>query len=175
MAVAFFRAPTGYSVPAHVSRNRNRLPMNHLLEKPRKLYVSRKIEFNAAHRLFNPELGDEENRTLYGKCSNEHGHGHNYELEITLCGIADRKTGFLFDLKELKSILEEEIIARFDHRHLNYDVPELEGCVPTTEVLAVLVWDILENRLKQFNNREISLYEVKIYETGKNAVRYLGE
>ncbi|NTV09119.1 MAG: 6-carboxytetrahydropterin synthase, partial [Chlorobium limicola] len=109
------------------------------------------------------------------KCSNEHGHGHNYELEITLSGIVDRKTGFLFDLKELKSILEEEIIARFDHRHLNFDVPELEHCVPTTEVLAVLVWDILENRLKQFNNREISLYEVKIYETGKNAVRYLGE
>lgn len=149
--------------------------MNHLLEKPRKIYVSRKIEFNAAHRLFNAELSDAENSRIYGKCSNEHGHGHNYELEITLSGIVDRKTGFLFDLKELKSILEEEIIARFDHRHLNFDVPELEHCVPTTEVLAVLVWDILENRLKQFNNREISLYEVKIYETGKNAVRYLGE
>ncbi len=149
--------------------------MNHILEKPRKIYVSRKIDFNAAHRLFNPELSDAENSNIYGKCSNEHGHGHNYELEITLSGIVDHKTGFLFDLKELKSILEEEIIARFDHRHLNYDVPELDGCVPTTEVLAVLVWDILENRLKQFNNREISLYEVKIYETGKNAVRYLGE
>ncbi|KUL32804.1 6-carboxytetrahydropterin synthase [Chlorobium limicola] len=149
--------------------------MNHILEKPRKIYVSRKIDFNAAHRLFNPELSDGENSRIYGKCSNEHGHGHNYELEITLSGIVDRKTGFLFDLKELKSILEEEIIARFDHRHLNYDVPELDSCVPTTEVLAVLVWDILENRLKQFNNREISLYEVKIYETGKNAVRYLGE
>ncbi|ACD89939.1 MAG: 6-carboxytetrahydropterin synthase [Chlorobium limicola] len=149
--------------------------MNHLLEKPRKIYVSRKIDFNAAHRLFNAELSDAENSRIYGKCSNEHGHGHNYELEITLSGIVDRKTGFLFDLKELKSILEEEIIARFDHRHLNFDVPELEHCVPTTEVLAVLVWDILENRLKQFNNREISLYEVKIYETGKNAVRYLGE
>ncbi|MBM3161951.1 MAG: 6-carboxytetrahydropterin synthase [Chlorobi bacterium] len=149
--------------------------MNHLLEKPRKIYVSRKVEFSAAHRLFNPELGDAENRMLYGKCSNEHGHGHNYELEITLCGIVDRKTGFLFDLKELKSILEEEITARFDHRHLNHDVAELAGCVPTTEVLAVLIWDILEKRLEQFNNREISLYEVKIYETGKNAVRYLGE
>lgn len=149
--------------------------MNHLLEKPRKIYVSRKIDFNAAHRLFNAELSDAENSRIYGKCSNEHGHGHNYELEITLSGIVDRKTGFLFDLKELKSILEEEIIARFDHRHLNFDVPELEHCVPTTEVLAVLIWDILENRLKQFNNREISLYEVKIYETGKNAVRYLGE
>ncbi|NTV08743.1 MAG: 6-carboxytetrahydropterin synthase, partial [Chlorobium limicola] len=82
--------------------------MNHLLEKPRKIYVSRKIDFNAAHRLFNAELSDAENSRIYGKCSNEHGHGHNYELEITLSGIVDRKTGFLFDLKELKSILEEE-------------------------------------------------------------------
>lgn len=149
--------------------------MNRLLEKRRTIYVSRKVNFSAAHRLFNPELSDTENLSTYGKCSNEHGHGHNYELEITLSGIVDRRTGFLFDLKELKSILDEEITARFDHRHLNYDVPELEGCVPTTEVLAVLIWDILDHRLKQLNNREISLYEVKLYETGKNAVRYLGE
>ncbi|MBN1278300.1 MAG: 6-carboxytetrahydropterin synthase [Chlorobium sp.] len=149
--------------------------MNPLLEKPRKIYVSRKMEFNAAHRLFNPELSDEENSRIYGKCSNEYGHGHNYELEITLYGTIDRRTGFLFDLKELKCILEDEISVRFDHRHLNYDVAELRGCIPTTEVLAVLIWDILEQRLEQFNNREISLYEVKLYETGKNAVRYLGE
>lgn len=149
--------------------------MNPLLEKPRKIYVSRKIEFNAAHRLFNPELSDEENSRIYGKCSNRNGHGHNYELEITLFGTIDRRTGFLFDLKDLKTILEEEIIARFDHRHLNHDVAELDSCIPTTEVLAVLIWDILERRLKQFNNRDISLYEVKLYETGKNAVRYLGE
>ncbi|WP_449258526.1 6-carboxytetrahydropterin synthase [Chlorobium limicola] len=149
--------------------------MNPLLEKPRKIYVSRKMEFNAAHRLFNPEFGDDENRRIYGKCSNRYGHGHNYELEITLFGTIDRRTGFLFDLKDLKTILEEEIVSRFDHRHLNHDVAELEGSIPTTEILAVLIWDILEKRLHQFSNRDISLYEVKLYETGKNAVRYLGE
>jgi len=149
--------------------------MNPLLEKPRKIYVSRKMEFNAAHRLFNPELSDAENRSIYGKCSNRYGHGHNYELEITLFGRIDRRTGFLFDLKDLKTILEEEIVSRFDHRHLNHDVAELENCVPTTEILAVLIWDILERRMQQFSNRDISLYEVKLYETGKNAVRYLGE
>jgi 6-pyruvoyltetrahydropterin/6-carboxytetrahydropterin synthase len=149
--------------------------MNDLLEKPRKVYVSRKIEFNAAHRLFNPHITEKENCEIYGKCSNINGHGHNYLLEITLFGEVDRKTGFLFDLKELKGILEEEIIARFDHRNLNLDVPELEDCVPTTEVLAVLIWDILEQRLRTINNREIALYEVKIYETGNNSVRYLGE
>jgi len=149
--------------------------MNDLLQKPRKVYVSRTIEFNAAHRLFNPLWSDNENLEIYGKCSNKYGHGHNYLLEITIRGFVNNNTGFLFDLKELKNILEEEIIARFDHRHLNHDVPELHECVPTTEVLAVLIWDILEERLLAINNREISLHEVKLYETGKNAVRYLGE
>ncbi len=149
--------------------------MNDLLQKPRKVYVSRTIEFNAAHRLFNPLWTESENFKTYGKCSNKYGHGHNYLLEITIRGFVNNNTGFLFDLKELKNILEEEIIARFDHRHLNHDVPELRECVPTTEVLAVLIWDILEERLLAINNREISLHEVKLYETGKNAVRYLGE
>lgn len=149
--------------------------MNDLLEKPRKVYVSRKIEFNAAHRLFNPHVTEEKNVEIYGKCSNKYGHGHNYLLEVTISGTIDRNTGFLFDLKELKAILEEEIIARFDHKHLNHDVPQLQECVPTTEVLAVLIWDILEERLRIINNRELSLHEVKIYETGNNAVRYLGE
>ena len=149
--------------------------MNDLLQKPRKVYVSRKIEFNAAHRLFNPHCSDSENVAMYGKCSNKHGHGHNYLLDITLSGIVDRKTGFLFDLKELKAILEEEIINRFDHKNLNHDVAELQDCVPTTEVLAVLIWDILEERLCNIHNRELALHEVKIHETGKNSVRYLGE
>ncbi|NTV01532.1 MAG: 6-carboxytetrahydropterin synthase [Chlorobiaceae bacterium] len=149
--------------------------MNDVLEKPRKVYVTRKIEFNAAHRLFNPELSEDENRQLYGKCSTRHGHGHNYQIEITLAGRVDRKTGFLYDLKELKSLLEEEIVARFDHRHLNFDVPELEDCVPTTEILAVTIWDILESRLNTITNTGVSLHEVRIDETGKNSVRYLGE
>lgn len=149
--------------------------MNDLLLKPRKIYVSRKIEFNAAHRLCNTELTDQENRQLYGKCSNHYGHGHNYVLEITLSGIVDQQSGFLFDLKELKTILEEEIIARFDHKHLNHDVPELSNCVPTTEVLAILVWDILQARISSITNRELVLHEVIIHETAKNSVRYLGE
>jgi 6-pyruvoyltetrahydropterin/6-carboxytetrahydropterin synthase len=149
--------------------------MNDLLQKPRKVYVSRKIEFNAAHRLFNPHWSDNENVEIYGKCSNKYGHGHNYLVDITISGIVDRDTGFLFDLKELNAILEEEIINRFDHKHLNHDVAELQDCVPTTEVLAVMIWDILEQRLRNINKRELALHEVKIYETGKNAVRYLGE
>jgi len=146
-----------------------------LLSRPRKLYVTRTIEFNAAHRLFNPAFSEEKNREVYGKCSGLHGHGHNYQLEITLGGTMDPETGYLFDLKELKRILEDEVTARFDHRHLNHDVPELKGVVPTTEMLAVLVWDILEERIESIDNREISLQAVKIHETGKNSVSYLGE
>jgi 6-pyruvoyltetrahydropterin/6-carboxytetrahydropterin synthase len=149
--------------------------MNDLLKKPRKIYVTRTIEFNAAHRLFNPELSEQENDRIYGKCGSLYGHGHNYLLEITLSGTVDPVTGYMFDLKELKTILEQEITQRFDHKHLNHDVPELSGCVPTTEILAVLVWDLLEERFNTIKNREFSLHEVKIHETGKNAVRYLGE
>ncbi|MEI7694818.1 MAG: 6-carboxytetrahydropterin synthase [Chlorobium sp.] len=149
--------------------------MNKLLQKPRKVYVSRTIEFNAAHRLFNPLWSEQKNLDVYGKCCNKNGHGHNYLLEITLSGIVDQNSGFLFDLKELKSILEKEITGRFDHKHLNHDVVELQECVPTTEVLAVLIWDILERRMNTTNNQELVLHEVNIYETGKNSVRYLGE
>ncbi|ARM31079.1 6-carboxytetrahydropterin synthase [Prosthecochloris sp. HL-130-GSB] len=149
--------------------------MNDVLEKPRKVYVTRSVEFNAAHRLFNPSLSEEENHTVYGKCSNLYGHGHNYLAEITVSGIVDRETGFLIDMKELKMILEKEIMNRFDHKHLNFDVQELENTVPSTEVIAVTVWDILQDALQHYANKEIKLHEVRIHETRKNSVRYLGE
>ncbi len=149
--------------------------MNDLLATPRYVYVTRKIEFNAAHRLFNPELSDEENSLLYGKCNSVHGHGHNYVVEITLQGPIDRKTGYLFDLKALKALLEAEIVSRFDHRHLNHDVPELENCVPTTEILAVTIWEILEAKLQETTNKGVRLHEVTIHETENNRVRYLGQ
>ncbi len=150
--------------------------MNDVLKKPRKVYVTRTIEFNAAHRLFNPELSDEENRACYGKCSNAHGHGHNYELEITVSGVVDPQTGFLLDLKELKEILEKQIMDRFDHKNLNLDVAELENAIPSTEVLTITIWDILTAALQErYTNKKITLHEVNIHETRKNSVRYLGE
>lgn len=150
--------------------------MNDVLKKPRKVYVTRTIEFNAAHRLFNPELSEKDNLACYGKCSNVHGHGHNYELEITVSGIVDPQTGFLLDLKELKEILEQEIMDRFDHKNLNHDVAELQNSVPSTEVLAVTVWEILKRTLQErYTNKKITLHEVNVHETRKNSVRYLGE
>ena len=149
--------------------------MNEVLKRPRKIDVTRTIEFNAAHRLYNPEFSEEKNKRIYGKCSNAYGHGHNYELEITVSGNVDPATGFLLDMKELKKILEQEIMNRFDHKHLNYDVEELKDTVPSTEVLALTVWDLLEKTLQRYTNNEIKLHEVKIHETSKNSVRYLGE
>lgn len=149
--------------------------MNDVLKKPRKVYVTRTVEFNAAHRLYNPDFSAEENREIYGKCSNDHGHGHNYELEITISGIVDQKTGFLLDMKELKEILDEEIMNRFDHKNLNFDIEEFRNTVPSTEILAITVWDILTIALQRYINKGITLHEVTIHETRKNSVRYLGE
>ena len=149
--------------------------MNDVLTKPRKVYVTRTVEFNAAHRLYNPDLSEDENLNIYGKCSNARGHGHNYELEITVSGVIDNVTGFLLDMKELKMILEEEIMVRFDHKHLNFDVEELRNCVPSTEILAVTVWDILSDALRKYNHYDLTLHEITIHETRKNSVRYRGE
>lgn len=147
--------------------------MNAVLKKPRKVYVTRTIEFNAAHRLCRPDFSEDENRKVYGKCNNVHG--HNYELEVTVSGNVERDTGFLFDLKELKNILEQEILQRFDHKHLNLDVEELRDTVPTTEILAVTIWDILSTALQRYHSKNINLHEVTLHETRKNSVRYLGE
>ena len=98
--------------------------------------LTRKIEFSASHLYNNPNLSAEENRRIFGKCNNPHGHGHNYTLEVTVAGEPDPVTGMVLDLKELKDILEREVMQRMDHRHLNYEVPELKGQIPTCENIA---------------------------------------
>ena len=102
--------------------------------------VTRKIEFSAAHFYHNPNFSAEENRRIFGKCNNPHGHGHNYVLEVTVAGEPDPETGMVLDLKELKDILEREVMERMDHRHLNYEVPELAGQIPTCENIAAVIW-----------------------------------
>lgn len=121
--------------------------------------VTRKLEFSAAHFYHNPDLSAEENRRIFGKCNNPHGHGHNYILEVTVAGEPDPKTGMVLDLTELKEILDHEVTQRMDHRHLNYEVPELAGKIPTCEEIAAALWKILEPKIHQGRLDRIRLYE----------------
>jgi 6-pyruvoyltetrahydropterin/6-carboxytetrahydropterin synthase len=121
--------------------------------------ITRKIEFAASHRYNNPALSAEENLRIFGKCNNPHGHGHNYILEVTVAGEPDPMTGMVLDLKELKELLEKEVMQRMDHRHLNYEVPELAGKIPTCENIARVIWELLEPKITRGRLHRIRLHE----------------
>jgi 6-pyruvoyltetrahydropterin/6-carboxytetrahydropterin synthase len=123
--------------------------------------VSRRETFNAAHQLRNPDLSDDENRDLFGKCVNLHG--HNYVLDVVVAGKIDDATGYVLDLKQLSDIINQQIIQHVDHRTLNTDVPWLKGLIPTAENLAVTFWDRLQRELPAG-----SLRSVRVSETDKN-------
>jgi 6-pyruvoyltetrahydropterin/6-carboxytetrahydropterin synthase len=123
--------------------------------------VSRRESFNAAHRLFDPDLSDEENERLFGKCANLHG--HNYVLEVVVAGEIDQATGYVLDLKELSDVVRRRIIEDVDHRDLNADVPWLEGLIPTAENLAVAFWQRIRSELPA-----ASLLTLRLWETDKN-------
>lgn len=131
--------------------------------------ISRRETFNAAHRLFREEWSDEKNMEVFGKCSHPNYHGHNYVLEVLVSGKIDPMTGFVMDLKDLKTVIQDKIIEQFDHRNLNLDCPEFEGIIPTTENIAIVIWKILREHLEQ--HLEI---EVRVSETEKNKVYYRG-
>ncbi len=133
------------------------------------IYVTRREVFSASHRLYNSNLKDEENNILFGKCNNINGHGHNYELEVTICGEIDPKTGYLIDLKLLKQIINVNVINKVDHKNLNLDVDFLLGIIPTTENIAVAIWGELESRIPTGK-----LYSVKLRETENNFIEYKG-
>ncbi len=130
--------------------------------------VTRRVHFSAAHRLHNPALSDEENREIFGLCNSPNWHGHNYELDVTVEGEVDPKTGYVIDLKVLKEI-SESVIADLDHRNLNLDVPWLKGVLPSTENLAIAIWDQLAGRVPNGLLRRIVLWE-----TPRNSVEYEG-
>jgi 6-pyruvoyltetrahydropterin/6-carboxytetrahydropterin synthase len=138
--------------------------------------LTRKIEFSASHRYDNPALSPEENRRIFGKCNNPHGHGHNYKLEVTVAGEPDPITGMVLDLNELKKILEREVMQRMDHRHLNYEVPELAGQIPTCENVARVIWGLLEPKIRQGKLHRVRLYESEdlfadVVKQGSNDIR----
>lgn len=133
--------------------------------------VTRRVHFCAAHRLHNPEESGKWNEETFGLCNNPQWHGHNYELEVSVAGEPDPKTGYLIDLKELKDILEERILKPCDHRNLNEQVPFLEGINPTAENLVKAFWARLEPALATNTRR---LHGIKLYETPRNIAEYRG-
>ena len=135
-----------------------------------KVYLTRKAEFSAAHFYWVESWSEAENVRVFGKCANRQGHGHNYTLEVTVCGEVDPVTGFVVDLKELKEILEREVVSVYDHRHLNYEVAEFKTKVPTTENLAIAVWERLVGKIEG-----AALMKVRVYEMPELWTEYTGE
>jgi 6-pyruvoyltetrahydropterin/6-carboxytetrahydropterin synthase len=133
--------------------------------------VTRRVHFSAAHRLYRPDWSDERNREIFGACSNPLGHGHNYEVDVTVDGEVDPETGYVMDLKVLRDLLEERVIGDLDHRNLNLEVPWLEGLNPTTENLVVAIW----KRLVPSLPGGIRLVRIVLWETPRNYVEYSGD
>ena len=136
----------------------------------KQVYLTRKAEFSAAHYYHNPEFSELENQRIFGKCNNRNGHGHNYTLEVTVKGEIDPQTGFVIDLKELKDVLNREVMEAFDHRHLNHEVPEFANQIPTSENIAVAIWNRVTAKL-----HVAQLHRVRVYETPDLFVDYYGE
>jgi 6-pyruvoyltetrahydropterin/6-carboxytetrahydropterin synthase len=134
-----------------------------------KLHLWRRYGFSASHRLHNPQLGEEENRRLYGKCNNPYGHGHNYFVEVAVSGPVDAATGMIANLADLDGFVEREVIEPFDHKYLNEEVTDFRKNIPTTENICIEIF----NRLSKFPHARLE--RVRVEETGLNSFEYAGE
>ncbi len=135
------------------------------------VYLSRKIYFSCAHRYHNPEWSDQKNQEMFGPCNNPHGHGHNYELEVTLYGPVNTDTGMVMNLTDLDEILKKKIMLPLDHRHLNHEVSYFEKRIPTTEQISLFCWKEISESLK----KPIQLHRVRLFENPELYVDYYGE
>lgn len=134
------------------------------------VYVTRREHFSAAHRLYNPDLSDEENFKVYGMCSNPKWHGHNYILEVVVCGEINPDTGYLLDLKLLKEIIRKNVIEKVDHKNLNLETDFMKDIIPSSENITVAIWNELVDKIPVGK-----LYSLKLYETENNYFEYRGE
>jgi 6-pyruvoyltetrahydropterin/6-carboxytetrahydropterin synthase len=131
--------------------------------------VTRRMHFNAAHRVHNPELSDEENERLFGKCNNPNWHGHNYMLDVSVTGQIDERTGYVMDLAALKRVVQEAVIDKVDHRNFNVEVDFMRGVIPTAENIVVGCWRVLAPRVTPAR-----LVRLVLWETPNNYVEYEG-
>ena len=135
-----------------------------------KVTVTRRLKFNAAHRVHNPALSEEQNQALFGKCNNPNWHGHNYTLDVSVEGEPDPTTGYVIDLSVLKTIVERTVVDVVDHRNLNLDVPFLQGVIPTAEHIIVAFWHRLAPAVAPGR-----LARLVLWETDNNYVEYTGQ
>jgi 6-pyruvoyltetrahydropterin/6-carboxytetrahydropterin synthase len=135
------------------------------------IYITRKEHFNAAHKLVNDKWSEEKNMEVFGKCANKNWHGHNYELLVTVKGEVNKETGFVVNLKDLGDLIKSDVTEILDHKNLNLDVPGLKGILPSTENLAIFIWEILESKVKKMGAQ---LHCIKVCETENNYVEYFG-
>ena len=131
--------------------------------------VTRRLLFNAAHRVHNPSLTDEENARLFGRCNNPNWHGHNNTLDVSVCGPIDPVTGYVYDLGKLKQLAMERVVDRIDHRNFNLDVDFMRGVIPTAENIVVAIWRELEPAVVPAR-----LVRLVLWETPNNYVEYTG-
>jgi len=143
--------------------------MNTPTNAPMKLHLCRRYRFCASHRLHSAQLGEEENRRVYGKCNNPFGHGHNYVVEIAMSGPVNQATGMIANLSELDEFVEREVIEPFDHTYLNEEIAEFRASVPTAENICMEIF----KRLRRFP--QATLERVRVEETGNNSFEYAGE
>jgi 6-pyruvoyltetrahydropterin/6-carboxytetrahydropterin synthase len=141
-----------------------------MTNKEKIVYITRRERFNAAHKLYNPKWTEAENEAFFGKCSNKYYHGHNFELLVTIKGVANPETGMVMDLKKMKHIIRDLITEKLDHRNLNEDVDFLKGMMPSIENIVVKIWEILEPHIE--NGK---LHCIKLIETENNFVEYYGD
>ncbi|MDG1188985.1 MAG: 6-carboxytetrahydropterin synthase [Flavobacteriales bacterium] len=136
------------------------------------IYITRRERFNAAHMLRNEKWSDEKNIEVFGKCANQNWHGHNFELFVTVKGEVNEDTGFVVNLKDLASVIQNKVIEKLDHKNLNLDVDFMSGKMASTEVLAIAIWEELESDINQLG---ATLHLVKVQETENNFVEYFGK
>ncbi len=141
------------------------------MDREARMLLTRGYEFAASHRLDSPRLTPEENRALFGKCNYANGHGHNYEVEVTVTGKLNPVSCRIIDPDQLDAIVHSAVIDRYDHRHLNYDLPEFAGIVPSAEMITRIIWDRLVGEIPA----PARLYRVLLRETPRNIFEYYGE
>ena len=134
------------------------------------VYVTRKVHFNGAHKLYNPNWSEEKNDEVFGKCANKNWHGHNFDLHVTVKGYVNPDTSFVMDLKKLKIVLEERVVSKLDHKNFNVDVDFLMGVMPSIENIVIKIWEQIEPELPEGTK----LHCIKLYETENQYVEYYG-